>query len=920
LRAQSFEQDLNQAWVTYSAGKYEEAVQRIRDFTNQYRGDALFPEVAKRLYYLLALSEVRLEHWGEALGAIEEFESAPGDKLEAWDEELLFWKGVALARLDRSSEAREVLGQFAEKYASSDKAFPALLLIGTSYIKEGDFGQAAEFFGKLRQRVRGTEAGRVLVLELYALLESGQNAKALAVADDGFNSLDTIPQVAGFQTLVLRLANQLAEEGSHRGAVAALVRIKSRDEILDMQNRRLELLKARLEQLKRSDEDSQVTLQTLKLIGQIEGEVDVFGKIADFDTTVRFQMASAFLSMQRFREAAFVLDGMLDRMPANAIVEAATDTLVKCYAAIRRWPKVVEVVDRFVEKFPNSEFVPGILVLKGQALQESGDYEAAIAAFEDVIARFPDNPLAANALFLKGFTRVYMGDFEEAEQIFSEVVEKYPDHEIAEKALFWQGQALSMGRKHEEAIPAMERYLEKYPSGEFATEARYRIAFSNEALSKFDVSIPMLEAFIAEHPQDANTPEAMMLLGDAKMAQGDIEEGIAILEKVPAGVGTYREEAWFKTGKAYRVMEDWERMREHFQKFQDDFPKSARLAEAVYWEGKAWPDNPEEARKVYWEALERFGDDPAQWGVSEIVGGLEKLYPDADSRAEYGAKLEELADKAEAAGKRTLEARAKWALAQFYAKDSPEKSRELLVEIAPLMDPKTSNPVMLADVADALRLSGQMDEAATLYRDLRRWNPLSPSRDRVFKGLGLIALERGESDKALEWFNRLMRETPDSKERASVLIEIADLQLAAGNREEAIARLEELLGDKRVPRSQKVEALFKLGEIYMAGNDPKRAVAYYQRIYVLYGAYTEFAARAYVRSGLAFEQLDDPVAAARTYTEFLELERMKDLPEVQPLREEAERRLAALPEEARKSAEQLDEAAALAEAEEEAAQ
>ena len=48
-----------------------------------------------------------------------------------------------------------------------------------------------------------------------------------------------------------------------------------------------------------------------------------------------------------------------------------------------------------------------------------------------------------------------------------------------------------------------------------------------------------------------------------------------------------------------------------------------------------------------------------------------------------------------------------------------------------------------------------------------------------------------------------------------------------------------------------------------------QAIAYYQRVYVLYGAYRKAVVEAYLRSGDCFEKLGDPAAALKTYQEFL---------------------------------------------------
>ena len=901
---QTFASDLAQIWQSYQGGRYEQADSQIRAFIGTWADDPQFADTSKRLNYLLAITDIRLSKWEDALAAAAEFEKAPGASTAAWQEEIAFWQGVALFRLQRYEEARRALTQFATKFSTSTKAFPALLMAGGSYVAESNFKDAAQYFATLRPRARGLDYGRVLVPELYSLIQSEQYDRALTLAAEGDARLDQIPQIAGFELLILDLANRLAAAGNDRASIGALLRIRDGDEILQLQRKRIDAIQTRLAQLEQAEPRGALTHELKQLLEKIRSEITTFEQIQNFDTAVRFQLASSFLKLQRYRETAFVLDRMLEQMPPNPIIETATDTLIKCYAEIGQWPKVVATADRFAEKFPNSEHLPGTLVLKGQALQADARYGEAAQAFDEMIARFPDDPLAAEALFLKGYTYILEQQFADSRKIFTEVLDKYPKSPVAEKALFWVAQSWSLDRRHEDTIPAMEKYLQQYPDGEFSIEAAYRIAFAHQALSEFSKSIPQLEDFLKKHPQDINAAEAMLLLGEAQMAQAKIPEGIAILQKVPANVGSYREEAFFKIAKAYEALEQYDEMRATLGQFIKEYPQSARLAEAVSRQGGSYRDDRESARKLYWDAIRKYGNDPAQWGVTQILASLQKLSLDDKLGQEYLQQLEDLADTARKARQRTLHERAQWALAQLHSKTgNPQATAQALLQAAPDVNPQADDPAIIADIADALHAAGKKDEAATLYAEIRRWNPLSPLRARAFLGLGTLARERGDAPQALEWFDRFLRETPDSPLRGDVELQRAGLLVEKGRDAEAIASLESLLKDSSIPKNQRVEAIYKIGEIHMQQGRPKLAFPYFQRIYVMYGAYRDLTAKAYLQSALALEKLGDDTAAARTYLEMLASPPLQESPNLTADLAEARIRLDKLPAAARSEAE-----------------
>jgi tetratricopeptide (TPR) repeat protein len=86
---------------------------------------------------------------------------------------------------------------------------------------------------------------------------------------------------------------------------------------------------------------------------------------------------------------------------------------------------------------------------------------------------------------------------------------------------------------------------------------------------------------------------------------------------------------------------------------------------------------------------------------------------------------------------------------------------------------------------------------------------------------------------------------------------------------DAIADYNAILANRAAPRRLKPDALLGIATALEAQKEYAQAIAYYQRIYVLYGAYRSAVVQAYLRSGECFEKLGDPAAALNTYREFL---------------------------------------------------
>jgi len=373
------------------------------------------------------------------------------------------------------------------------------------------------------------------------------------------------------------------------------------------------------------------------------------------------------------------------------------------------------------------------------------------------------------------------------------------------------------------------------------------------------------------------------------MAEGQVEEGITALKRIPAPDVRFFEEGWFKIGKALKLLERYDDLRAHMEQFARERPVSPRVAEAIYWVGWFHRQNgqPEEARKLYWETIEKHGDDPAMRSVDDLFPALARLYKGEEEKTQFLAKLRDLRETADGSKKKTLAMRALWAQGREFQRADAPKAAALLAEALTRANVQTANPLLLADFAEALTVAGKSDEATKLWRDLLKWNPRAAQKDRALAALGQAELKGGREKTALEFFTRFETETAGSPLLSKVLLARATLLEERGEFPAAQTALAALLAEKTAPSQDKAEALFRTAELQMRQKKPQLAVPYYQRIYVMYGRWHQWVARAYLRSGEAFEQLQDKDAARKTYEEFIANEDLAKQPE----RAQAEQRL-----------------------------
>ncbi|MFZ4597557.1 MAG: tetratricopeptide repeat protein [Terrimicrobiaceae bacterium] len=892
LTAQEY---VDQAGRLFLDGKFSEAAAMYQEFETSYGKSEEAKPLLRSTLYRLAMSFVQMKKFDEALEAISKALAAQPPLQKAEIQELTFWLGVANLEEENFAEAREAFEKFialfpagSERNPSYVQQFPAAvrisearLLIGSAWLLEDKFSEAAEFYSRVKSDLGPENRGRATVLQLLSLIEKDDNEGAMKLISEEYPRMSDLAQLITFQTLTLELGNRWLDQGEYRKAIICLQRVWTSDRLLRHQESRLQDLETRLEAAEANPRGDPYTKMLLaQLIQKVKREIENFEKISSFDAALRLRLATAYQAMKRYREAALILQDMLEKMPPDKIVEQASVNLVQSWFEIERWPKVSPAAKAFVAKFPQSPSVPLVLYLSGLAEQKDNRYDEAVASFDTIIKSHPDSDFAARALFMKGFTFLLAERNKEAIAVFQEFPQKFPKHELSEASSYWRGMGYSLDKQFETSRSAMDEYLAQYKDGQYVANAVFRKAYCAQQMEDYKTSMNELRTFLRKFPGNEQTDEARVLLGDALMNEGEMEEGIAVFKGISPEQTRFYEEGVFKVGKALKLMDEPDRLLTHMQDFQKQNPRSPRVAEAIFQIGTVYRqrDQPDKAREIYWQAISEHGDDASIRSVEDLFPALQRLYK-GDDAPQYLAALRDLQTEARAKGKKHLTIRALWAQGTALRKSDPQKSQELMLEAATMADVQTTSPLLLADFADALQSAGKSPESIAMYRDLVKWNPRAAQKDRALAALGFAEVANGNEKAALDWFDRFERESLGSAVVGKVLLAKADLLTKRGKPDEARAALESLLAHRLSSGKEKAEALYRIGESYMVAGKPELAIPYFQRIYVMHGRWGDWVAKAYFRSGQAFEKINDSSSARKSYQELTEKEDLAAFPE-----------------------------------------
>jgi len=886
VRAQTAEELLQAGAAAFQTGDYAKAEQNFSRFLDDYGKSPEAQPHRENAIRLAGVSQIQLGRFEQALKSVESYlgEFPQGGKVEDFS----FWRGVALLKLDEGQKAHEAFDAFVKKYPQSPKADEARFSMGLALLRQEKFKETADYFAA-QTGWKPETAYQTRIIRLHALVQSGQLDAAAALVPTINAQDETAWKIAAYHLLALDLGNRLMAEDKYRAALGVLQRVWPKARIEGRQAARLENIKGRIARDSASPQaaGSYELLHLKDLAAQVEQDLTQMAKIPDYDTALQYRIGRCFYELDRPREAYLVLKQMVAKMPDSELLASADYTLLVCLTRMERWEESVAAAEDFGRRFPDDKQLPAVNYLKAESLMRMRSYDAAGKAFAGVAGKFPQFAQAQRSDFLAGYVLLLQGQNGAAAAHFESLLEREPKGAFAEQALYWQAMAFHFDKDYVKSREAFGNYLRKYPKGGSAADAVFRRAQALFNQRQFVESYKELESFLKAHPGSAPFDEACNLLGDSYLALGEIERGLAAYAKVSGKDARLYEYGLFRTGQAYKAEEKYDEMREHFARFIKERPQSPRLSEAL--SQLAWvyrrQEHPEKAREIYWEAVARYGNDPEAPAVEPMFMTLARMSRQPEEKTRFLARLSDMAEDAAEGKKNTLTARLWWVRASVVEKESPAEASRLRLKIAGLGQPKELSPLILADVADELRKTGEGEKAAEFYQTLLAWYPLSAFKDRAYAGLGLLAVQEGREKQALEQFALFEKEASRSPLLADVLQARAQLLAGRGQSGEAVRDLERILQLPSAKGKPWVDALYRIGEIHVKQNDPKRAIPYFQCIYVMYGRWTDYVAKAYWQSGQAFEKLNMTTEAVNTYKEFLSQEQLESTPEYGKARE-----------------------------------
>jgi len=886
---------------SFAAQDYTTAAQAFQELIERFGSEPSLEKEMESVYYALGCSYYNL---GDYPSAITTFESYAQRYPQArFLDEAIFRIAAAQQSLENYNEAIATYERLVREHPKSLFAEDAAFQIGVCYLIQEDFDNAAKIFDSFQRGFSDSElVPQAAVFQARCLFQLGKLGESLDALDRLAKHSRKLDHIAYGNFLAMEIGDMAYEDTDYDTALRAYRHVRTKNSLLRIQRKHVNRLQRALRRLEKQRPSPQHITERFRrerrlrsTLSQARDILQMLESMPDYDAGLFHRIGRCFLNSDRFWEARVAFTRVVDEATDEKIREAAQFDLVLVIVRLRQFGDVIEEATRYLmsygdnKTFIESGHVPTVAFLRAEAYVNQELFEEAEPELKKLLADYPNHNQKARIEFYIALCAAMQERFDESIRLFDIWTEMYPaTHPLQTEVAYWLPIALYYNGNYSDALPLFTSFYMGYPLSVYAPEAEYRAALCKYSMEDFKGAAIALGGWLEKYPDHYFKWEAQLTRADALAAAGMLDQAEENYLRVTKEAGPFYFLALTQLAKVYRALgtdDAYRRMANVFAKYIRAEPESGNVINAAYQAGWALRqiDRSDDARKLYWTTIDRYGDRRAWEGFDALFKDMSALYADMpegslkdDLEAHYRAALNE--------HKATLASRLK--LAQIRAMPEEDQSAELrrfLIQFKP----KVMGPETLAYLGSVFRDEGKPENALKYFEQILDEFPeshLTPlANTRVAEGL----LDDEQYDSAFSNAVLAVANAGDPTLLMEATFVLGKSLLALGQYDEAKEAFTTVLASRTTPRHLKPEALLDLGECMEKQGETLKAIPYYQRVYVMYAAYTNAVAEAYLRSGKAFEAIGDREAAIRTYQEMLDTDSLKERPEIN----EAEKQL-----------------------------
>lgn len=248
------------------------------------------------------------------------------------------------------------------------------------------------------------------------------------------------------------------------------------------------------------------------------------GKLADDS---RFGLAKAFESTSQIDKAVEIYQKIASEENQPRASQALIKLALMAYDR-KDYDSTVEILDRFLDRFPSDALVSYVWLNRGQASYAQANYAEAVRSYAQAKAN-PEYVL--NATFWQGMSEQMLGNHAAALKLFSEVKlsNEQRASSLGSELVYQVGLSLAMSGETDEALDAWQELIESAPKHARTDDAMIRSLDLLVNAGRWEKAQQLVDLFARDYTQSewrdaAQILHAKLIIGQATELEADDPE------------------------------------------------------------------------------------------------------------------------------------------------------------------------------------------------------------------------------------------------------------------------------------------------------------------------------------------------------------------------------------------------------------
>ena len=869
-----------------SQRNYEKAVPLLQELANRL-GSTESPQLLQKLERILFHLGVGQMETGNIEPAVEAFtkymEKFPKDSHARYALQLL---GDCQRRLEKYEEAAAAYERLRNEYTLEYQfQSDVMTKLADCYVFMSDWDKALPLLDSIWKELRDPEArARAATALAQGYIEKGRVDDILELLPVLQSRASRARYEAEFNLTLIRGADSMFNKKRFPMALLLYQLAFTKEDLLRYYDQREVRLKEQRKASVAAGEEFQKVLDVDEELQRLKVQREALNEAESYTEELRFRLAKTYYELGRQWESFWTFWGLWRDFPKTELGEQGLYAAFSLAAELDLYGRACELGNAFMKDYEKGENLDELTLTFGQLHIKHKEFDKAMEVFQKALTLKPDHAYADQIAFQMGYCYFQKEDFDKALGVFTEFRKKTKDSETREAADYWVGLTYMFKKDYKSANEEFSEFLEKYMSGDYVEDATFRIGVCDYGLLQFPAARQHLEEFIRKFPDSKLRGEAHTMLGDIAGAESRLNDAIVAFKEVERHTTNQSQidYAAFQIGRIQELRKDWTGMVDYFQRYLRTYELKGLYTEAIWRIGfaKKQLGDVKGMLDEYWTAIKKYGNDPGAGGVDLILKDWIKPYQSATGKDPEALLRNELAE-AESQNQRAMALRMKMGISLIDSNaPAPTVKEEDLVY---------ASPAVLVWIGEKVQ-GQQLDLARKAFQRVLEVYGGTEWIESAMMDCAEIEATAKDFKKAADLFGQVNDRFPTSERAGLALKRKADMLREQRKYKEAIALYEKILQVREYRGPLWPESLYQIGMCRLQQGEVREAFAFFQRIYVLYGNYADWTARAYLQSAICLEKLNQRQDAIKTYGEMLAKEKLKKTPEYQ----EAEKRLAKL--------------------------